>query len=73
MIHLGKKKYISFNQLHNTTNVAKEGHYLEKIENFKYLGSWVSTTHTGVKPRKDMTCRALIQGKLIQKSLTHYA
>ena len=57
-INAMKTQVLAFNQDTEVSITSKGGTQLEVVEDFKYLGSWMSSTEADIKNRKGMAWRA---------------
>ena len=58
-INAKKTKYITQNSRGDKVITTLSGDPLEKVEDFKYLGSWVASTEKDIKVRKALAWKAL--------------
>ena len=58
-INAKKTKYITRNNRDEEVITTRTGEPLEKVEDFKYLGSWVASTEKDIRVRKALAWRAL--------------
>ena len=63
-----KTKYISFNTPDDISIKTNDGTELEKVKDFKYLGSWVTETEKDMKVRISLAWKALNSMNNIWKS-----
>ena len=58
-INAGKTKYITQNSRTEEVITTLTGEPLERVEDFKYLGSWVASTEKDIRVRKALAWKAL--------------
>ena len=63
-----KTKVLTFNQKQQVKITANDGSVLEVLQDFRYLGSMMSSTENDIKSRKGMAWRACNKMEMIWKS-----
>ena len=58
-MNVKKTKVMAYNQTTEASITATDGEVLEVVQDFKYLGAWVSSTEADIKIRKGQAWRAL--------------
>jgi len=68
VMNAGKTKFMTYN-IGDIVNIkAKDGSELERVDDFKYLGSWVDNSNKDIKTRKALAWNACHKLKIIWKS-----
>ena len=69
-INVSKTKYLTVNLVGEEphTITSKDGHALEEVEDYVYLGAWISTTENDFRVRKATAWAACHKMKAIWKS-----